>query len=192
MLRVVPLPLARAELAVARRLRKKRVQGGSEFLGANQGFALLLQPVPGPPAEKRPLRDLLLHVRALVAAKIVRRDFDSWAHAVDVRKALRKGAFYPGGPEGPVELKLLGVLALRPLDAAALRELCATEEEASHYEAVTTGRAAKVALLRGWKTWDLVCLAHLWRGRRPGFLERCLHYDPSRRPSVEECLRAFA
>jgi len=191
-------------LSIARRLRKKKVAGWAECVGANQGFALLRQSVVGPPAEKRPLRDLLLHVRALVAAKIVRRDFDSWTHAIDVRKALRKGAFYPGGPEGPVELKLLGFLALRPLDATALRELCATEEAATHYEALVatgkaathyeaaTGKAAKVALLRGWKTWDLACLAHLWRGRRPAFLERCLHHDPSRRPSVEECLRAFA
>jgi hypothetical protein len=193
--RVVPVPLARTELDVSKRLRKRKVSGGSECLGANQGFALLRTWVDPTPPEKRPLRSLLLHVRALVGTKLVRRDFGSWAHALDLRRAFRRGTFCPGGPEGPVELKLLGLMALRTLDEAAVLEVCGADA-AAHYGALVLplqGAAARrVALLKGWKTWDLVALAHLWKGRRPAFLERCLHYDPAQRPSVDECLRAFS
>jgi hypothetical protein len=185
---LVPLALARQELHFSKRTKKIEQVRRAELVGSNGGFTLLKVWDPPP----KSVKGLLLEIEDLVRWKVVRRDFSSWAHAIDLRRAFRKGTFCPG-PEGPVELTLLEALAVKfPVDVAAV---VADREAAAHYAKMLEGQPKAECvrrLVRGWETWDLCFLAKALGDRAPLFLKGCGHHDAALRPTVAFCLKKFA
>ena len=104
-----------AELVVLRRLSPAEDLGLPERIGADGSFTLLRRPLhlrcPGPPLPEPAWVDLLRAVETLQKHKLVHRCISletvrvardggryvlvGWSSALDVKKALRRGAFSP-------------------------------------------------------------------------------------------------
>lgn len=179
------------------------------LVGRGHAYALLALPaarqcssVPLPPAA---WGDLSRAVEALQRRKMVHRAITpatvflgaggrhvlgGLGSALDVRRALRRGAFAtcPTRPCAP-ELCLLAALELLgdegALTAPLLREALADHPGAEPYFAALVGApqaVARRALVAGWRTWDLYALASLFP---PNEARRVLlHPDPAQRLRV--------
>jgi len=198
-----------AELAVLRRLSPAEDLGLPERLGADGSFTLLRRPLhlrcPGPPLPEPAWVDLLRAVETLQKHKFVHRCISletvrvardggryvlvGWSSALDVKKALRRGAFYPlataavAATAAP-ELKILGVLALTdaPLTAPLLLEAVGAEAFPCFARFVGAAREPTIiTLVSSWKTWDLYSLASLFPKKTPVQLA-CVDLDPCKRP----------